>query len=431
MYGKKRGHRRTGSKTWGSVGEALFFGVFLLLGSLSLTLLWNILVVPEWRVNHDFEEGRGVVRQVRLDERPEARGMVYRPAVRVEYQVAGQTYDDFTYDIHFHTPHAYSTDRQASAAPLDQFRPGDEIPIWYNPADPREFVVVRGYTWLLWFLLLLPVAFILIGGVGLALTIFHWGKSVEHRVATTQMARRLNPLKTEEADFGEFPNVPHDANITNSPGTRLKYRLPIDLSRGWRLLGIFLACLFWNGIVTVFVILAINSHLQGRPEWLLTVFVLPFAAVGIAMIYFVIRELLVTTGVGPTQLEISAHPLRPGGKYEVLVLQGGRLTIDAIDLLLVCDEVATYRQGTDTRTDRARVYSQPFLHREQIEVLPQMAFEDRTHVEIPAECMHSFKADHNEVQWKLIVRGDIAGWPPFERAFPVIVCPKPPGAISR
>ena len=31
--------------------------------------------------------------------------------------------------------------------------------------------------------------------------------------------------------------------------------------------------------------------------------------------------------------------------------------------------------------------------------------------------MHSFKSDHNEVQWKLVVRADLAGWPSFERRF--------------
>jgi hypothetical protein len=291
--------------------------------------------------------------------------------------------------------------------------------------------VVRGYTWLLWLLLLLPVAFILIGGVGLILTLFHWGKSVEHRVATTQMARRLNPLTETAADETiELPFVPQDSNLTNSPGTRLKYRLPIDLSRGWRLVAILSASVFWNSIVAVFAVIAINNHLSGRPEWLLTAFVLPFAAVGLAMIYFFVRELLVVTGVGPTQLEISDHPLQPGHIYQVYVSQGGRLTINALALSLVCDEVATYRQGTDTRTEHCRVFARKLFERERVELLPQQAFEEQFDLEIPAECMHSFKADHNEVRWRLLVRGDIAGWPPFERNFPIVVIPQLAGKAS-
>jgi hypothetical protein len=105
------------------------------------------------------------------------------------------------------------------------------------------------------------------------------------------------------------------------------------------------------------------------------------------------------------------------------VSQGGRLTINSFEVSLVCDEVATYRQGTDMRTEQARVYAQQLLHREQVELLPQAAYEDECDVSIPVQCMHSFKADHNEVRWRLSVRGDISGWPPFERNFPVVVSP--------
>jgi hypothetical protein len=441
MYGKKRGHRRTGSRAWGSLGEALFFGFFLVLGSVFLTGLLNMLVVPEWRVNHEFVETEATVLWTNLGQpeeqlddelrQPRERPPLYRPEVQVKYKVGDEVYREWTYDIHYGSGREFSADREAQLALLAGFQRGHTTPVWYDPADPQQVVVVRGYTWLLWFLLLLPVAFIVIGGVGLILTLFHWGKSVEHRVATTQMARRLNPLKEPAAEkTSEFPFVPQDSNQTNSPGTRLKYRLPIDLSRGWRLVAILSACVFWNSIVAVFAVIAINNHLSGRPEWLLTVFVLPFAAVGLAMIYFFVRELLVVTGVGPTQLEISEHPLQPGRKYQVYVSQGGRLTINALSLSLVCDEVATYRQGTDTRTEHARVYAQQLLERRQVELLPQRAFEEQLEVEIPAECMHSFKADHNEVRWRLLFRGDIAGWPPFERNFPVVVVPRLSGNPS-
>jgi hypothetical protein len=423
MYGKKRGHRRTGSRAWGSLGEALFFGFFLVMGSLFLLGLLNIVVVPEWRVNHEFVHTEGTVLESLIAEKQaEAIGgdpadpPLYRPEIIIEYRAGDTTYVGPAYDIHFDTGREYSADRVAQVAVRDEFVKGETISVWYDPAE-------RGYTWMLWLLLLLPVAFIVVGGIGLVLTLFRWGKSIEHHVATTQMARRLNPLKEAEGNVVELPYVPQDSNLTNSPGTRLKYRLPIDLSRGWRLLAILAACVFWNSIVTVFAVMAVNSHLEGRSEWVLTVFVVLFAAVGLTMIFYFVRELLVVTGVGPTQLEISDHPLLPGKTYRVYVFQGGRLTINSFELSLVCDEVATYRQGTDMRTELARVYSQQILRREQVELLPQAAFEDQCDFAIPSECMHSFKAEHNEVRWRLAVRGDIAGWPPFERSFPVVVCP--------
>jgi hypothetical protein len=430
MYGKKRGNRRTGSRTWGSAGEALFFGFFLLLGSVFLAGLFHMLVVPEWRVNHNFVETQGrVVSKPRLnprerDRRDEAEPVLYRAEVQVEYRVGSTTYRATTYDIHFGSGREYTADRDALLQAIESFRPGNAIPVWYDPADPHTVVVVRGYSWLLWFLLLLPVAFILIGGIGLILTLFQWGKSTEHRVASIQRASRFNPLKETEVGVVEFPFVPQDSNLTNSPGTKLKYRLPIDLSRGWRLTAILSACLFWNGIVAVFAVMAINNHIAGRPDWLLTLFVLPFAAIGAAMIYFFIHELLAVTAIGPTQLEISDHPLLPGHSYRVYVSQGGRLLIHSLEVSLVCDEVATYRQGTDTRTEQATVYAQSLFERKDVELLPQSAYEEQTDLEIPKHCMHSFKADHNEVRWRLLVRAEVAGWHRFERSFPVVVVPQ-------
>ncbi len=47
-YGKKRGHRRTGSPALASLGEAAFFAVLLLLGGWLMLRFVN-LVVPDWR----------------------------------------------------------------------------------------------------------------------------------------------------------------------------------------------------------------------------------------------------------------------------------------------------------------------------------------------------------------------------------------------
>ena len=90
------------------------------------------------------------------------------------------------------------------------------------------------------------------------------------------------------------------------------------------------------------------------------------------------------------------------------------------------DEEATYQQGTDTRTDRLRVFDQRVFHREDFEIMPGEPFEDRCRFEIPSGSMHSFKSDNNEISWKLIVRGDVARWPAYERSFPIVVAPSRP-----
>ena len=52
-----------------------------------------------------------------------------------------------------------------------------------------------------------------------------------------------------------------------------------------------------------------------------------------------------------------------------------------------------------------------------------MPFECDIDLNVPEGAMHSFAADHNEIAWTLVVEGDVAGWPEYRRAFPVIIRP--------
>jgi hypothetical protein len=94
-----------------------------------------------------------------------------------------------------------------------------------------------------------------------------------------------------------------------------------------------------------------------------------------------------------------------------------------LNISLRCEERATYHQGTDTRSDRRLVFRQSVLHHEGFEISAGQPFSVRCEVHVPAAAMHSFKADHNEVQWTLVVETIAAGWPNFQRVFPVVVYP--------
>ena len=284
-------------------------------------------------------------------------------------------------------------------------------------------MVVRGYSGWLWSLLLLPASFIVIGGAGLIFALMHWGKSPEHLAAASQLAARLELFEETTAQARDYPHVPGDANLTNSPGTRLKYRLPINTMHGWKLLAAAAVCLFWNGIVAVFVVMGFRRE---PTDWWLLLFAAPFLIVGVGMISYLIRQVLIATGLGPTHLEISDHPLLPGRHYDLFLSQTGRLMMNFLEVDLVCEEQATYRQGTDTRTEQCRVFQRRVFERRRFDIPQGMPFEQQCRIEIPAEAMHSFWSDHNEVQWKFIVGGEVEGWPKYQRSFPIIVFPRPP-----
>jgi len=275
-----------------------------------------------------------------------------------------------------------------------------------------------------WLTLAIPVSFILIGVGGLIHAVTTWGKSAERRAAIAKRAALISPFDVaRQADVSSLPNVPQPAGITDSPGTTLAYRLPIVAASGWKLVGGLAACLGWNGIVAVFACWAIGSILEGRPDWLLTVLVIPFLVVGGGIIVYFLRYAWVVTTVGPTLVEISEQPLYPGKRYELFISQTGRLTMKSLEVFLACEEQATFHQGTNTRRETLRVYEQPVFRREQFDVRHGVPFEARLLFDIPVGAMHSFKSARNEIGWKIVVKGDVAGAPTFTRSFPVIVCP--------
>ena len=289
-----------------------------------------------------------------------------------------------------------------------------------------------GDRWSIWFWLglLVLASLIFIGAGGLIYTILLIRTTAERRRALAKRATDIELLAETLPSLKDFPNVPRDVNLTNSPGIKLAYRLPITRSPGWRLLLVGVFNLVWNGMVSWLLVLAVGKHLAGEPDWFLTGLVLPFAAVGVAALYYLFRLLLLATAIGPTSLEISDHPIFPGETYRVYLFQAGRLTVESLTLSLVCDEEATYRQGTDTRTERRRVLEQVVFARQTFDILPGRPYEHECELRIPENVMHSFQSDHNAVQWRLVVRGRVEKWSSYERNFPLVVYPssRPPEA---
>lgn len=422
VWQKKRGNRRTGSRKLGLAGELLFFAVSFLLGCGGLVVLFTMLVVPEWRVNREFVRGTCTVADKRIAPRAGEDGPLYRPEIQIEYRVDGESYKIWTYDI-WSLSGWYSSGLEEKQADLNRFNVGGRYECWYDPSDPRQAVLVRGYSWWVWPVLAVPLSLLLIGGAGLTYTAWTWGKSAERRAALAKRAGALDLVDGRGRSEGEFPGIPNGSKITDSPGTTLAFRLPIAASPAWSLLVLLVAATVWNGIVAVFVRIALNAYLDGKPDWLLTAFLVPCLLMGLGLVVYFFRQLLVTTGVGPTLVEISDHPLYAGKPCRMFVSQAGRLKVKSLGVSLVCEEKATYRQGTNTRSESRRVYRQPLLERTDFEIHPGAPFESECELALPAGAMHSFKSEHNEINWKIVVRGEVAGWPKYERSFPIVVYP--------
>ncbi len=404
----------------GGASLGLFFALVFLGGCVSLGLVLVNATIPTYRARHKFVASTCRMLDKRIVESTSDAGTSYQPDFRIEYQVTGRSYEAWTYE----NPQLFTSDRTSSQAILDQFQIGEEYPCWYDPHDPTQVVLERGYGVFAWLILLVPASFMAIGGGGLVYTFLNWGKSAERRAALAQRAASLAPFYEPDSIGLRFPCVPAQDNLTNSPGTTLAFRLPSSVPT-WRLIGTLLIALFWNGIVSIFVVIAAESFAEHEPEWFLTALLVPLLAVGLWLVYHVIRQLAITTGMGPTIVEIDRHPLFPGGSYQLFVAQSGRLAVNSLSITLVCDEEAMFRQGTNVRQATCRVYREEIDRHERFVVKPENPFSARCRFVIPATAMHSYRSEHNKISWKLVIRGDAIGWPVFERSYRVNVYPKP------
>lgn len=274
-----------------------------------------------------------------------------------------------------------------------------------------------------WVMVLVLSSFTLLGGGGVLWTLLHASASAERRSALAKRAAAIDLSGDASSGRRRLPSIPSDANFTNSPGVRQRYRLPVVQSPAWRLVFATLFCLIWNVSAVLSIAVAANSFLSNRPDWFLTIFSVPFVFVGAWAIYDFVRQWLLHAGIGPTTVEISHHPLQPGGSYTVSLSQAGRLPLKTLAVHLVCEEAATYRQGTDVRTERRRVFDRQICRQSDFEITPGMPFQYDFTLNVPPEAMHTFQSEHNAINWMLVVYGEAEAWPPFERAFPLIVYP--------
>ena len=152
----------------------------------------------------------------------------------------------------------------------------------------------------------------------------------------------------------------------------------------------------------------------------------PFVLAGAWTIFALVRQILLTDRHRHDAARRSPNiRCYPGGRYEAFLSQTGRLHVRWFQVQLVCEEQATYQQGTDTRTAAAIVHRETVFSERKFDIPPGGGVRDAFHrASSRPTAMHSFAAAHNAVSWMLVVRGRMARWPEFERRFPLYVYPR-------
>lgn len=282
-----------------------------------------------------------------------------------------------------------------------------------------------------WLMVIASSSFIVIGLTGFILQVTQTLTSPELRSTLVDQAKRVHSRRAAGATERQL-HLPDLSDLTDSPGTKLAYRLA---PKGGERTPVVLATLFvtcWNGMSTVLLAISVLNHLSGNADWFLTLLLLPFAAVSYISTRWFFRLFRLQAGLGPTTVEISDLPLLPGKVYQLYLCQYGRTRFHEFNVSLVGFEESTYQQGTDLRTERVEVSRIPADFVNGFDPAsggcvaePEKPLELECQIRLPMDIMHSFQGNNNAVLWRIVVQGVSVKWPTFCRSFPVVVYPPP------
>jgi len=403
----------------------VFCSIFLI--GLVFFLLHGITwVLPQWKMLSESVAAVCTVLEVRIEERIEESATLSRPEIRIEFTSnEGTIVRIWTYNADTLTQSGgFSTNRNTAEKIVAPFEPGKSYTCWYHPNEPEKAVLKRETSVWGWYFLAIPICLMLsgAGGIWWSLRIFNVS---EERLAASNEKNKTSPLALIGGVSPPlFPMVPDSRIINESPGTSLAFRLPTTSLPSIRLIVLTIFTVFWNAISWTILVWTLYHSSGARHElFYSTIFGLVFCGFGLLLTIWILRDLLTAFGIGPTLFEISDHPIYPGRKYRILVIQTGMLRFRTLNIALVCEEIARFRQGTDTITSRKKVYTQPLFFREDFETTRNEPLRQEFFMRLPHGAMHSMGLEHNEIAWKIVLRADLLNLPELHCECPIIVLP--------
>lgn len=402
-------------KFW-KVSELLLLGSLFVLGALFLLIHLFTWGIPTWREAHRYVNGVCVVENCYVHSWVDRDGHIgYRPEVLIKFRDRrGREFSRRAYDrTTLSETDGFYYDQEKATEVVRKFQPGQKYICRYQPDDPTQVILKRDPVLWGWIFLAVPLSLAVVGASGLI-----W---IAKRRSFSQEGL-AKPLRNRE----RFPTVPASREINESPGTDLTYRLPMVFSPILQnIIGISLAVI-WNiiSICTFVFVLSVRS------DWLdlllAILFGVIFCGIGIAGFVWFSKKILQILRTGTTILEISNHPIIPNRKYRLSLRQSGFLSARSYRVDLICDEIARYRQGTDTLTNKKEVLRIRLFSKDSFQIPRGKTEREEFFLMVPIGAMHSLHTDSNEIRWKISVEIKTGKTGTIRRECPVIVLPYSP-----
>lgn len=386
-------------------------------------------VLPEWTSLQNCLETSCTVLDTRIVEQQDGENRRFRPEVRISFPYAKGIHVLWTLDAETLTAeNGFVPDRNQAKKRLEKYVIGEKYPCWYAKNEPECAVLESHLSLWGWYFLAFPLCLIVIGLTGLFWAVQPVSLSEERKAVYAQ--RRFffpttsSKMESSGSNTHHFPTVPDSGSINDSPGTTLTFRLPIVRQKPLRLFVLTCFTAAWNVLSWS---LLLWSLYQTQGLWsnffLSMTFGILFCGFGLFLFIWMLHHFLIAFGIGPTILEISDHPVYPGRRYRLLLMQVGAFRYRRCELRIVCEEVARFRQGTDTMTSRKEVYSQTLFLREDFETSRDEILRKELFLRLPIGAMHSCVTEHNEIVWKIVLHAQLIGWSDLYGECPIILNP--------
>lgn len=377
-----------------------FFGLFALAG---LGIMFG-LIIPSWQKYFAAKSWIEVPAEVIWSKVASHSGdsTTYSCEIFYRYDFEGKEYNSDSASFF----DGNSSGRAAKERKAKEHPKGSTLKVFVDPEKPWQVVRDRAMGAWAWFTLF-PLPFIAVGCGGL-IWIFKKRKSartITGDVHVQRSATFINPVAEPSPDLD-----PSGLGLRLAPG---KGRLA-------KAGGLLFITLFWNGIVSVFLYHVVGGWRTGHHSWLMTLFLVPFVLVGLGIFAGFIHQFGALFNPKPV-LTITPGRLRLGHSSGMhWEIASGASRLRDLVILIRGEEVATYRRGTNTVTERATFFEKE-LARAEVE---NMMASGRASITLPDDLVPSWKASNNRIEWTIQIKASIPVWPDINDSHVIQVHPR-------
>lgn len=385
-----------------SGGCMVLFGLPFLLAGLGIVYFLGIRPFANLHASQQWVETPARVVSSEVRTHRDSDSTTYSVDINYTYEWEGETYHSDRYDFLSASSSGYQRKREVVRA----HPAGRVFTVYVNPANPSEAVIHRETSWEYYIGFVFGGLFALVGA----------GVMIGGARFAAKTRRGLSGAARGGKD-GSVPGVPTPDETDVRGDVTLKPSTP----RWAKVVGTLVFALFWNGVISFFLMEVWQSWQRGSPNWFLTIFMTPFVLIGLGAILGFFYTLLAT--FNPRVLLILGPGNPVPGKRTTLdwAFAGSTSRLQSFRLVLEGLERATYSQGTTTYTDENIFFRQVL-----VEVRDPVDIRDGTIAfEPPPDAPPSFDAPSNKIIWRIAVHGKINFWPDVRDNFSFVLTPIP------